>query len=169
MSAPQKNVLTASCACGRVVFEAEGAPIASLVCHCDDCQEAARQLEALPNAPPMRDADGGTPYVVFRKDRVRCTRGAALLSKHKIRENSPTNRLVATCCNSTMLLNFDDSKHWVDLYRTRVRGALPAIEMRVSTKFRTGEIPKDVPVYPGYAFKFIARLMAARIAMLFGR
>jgi hypothetical protein len=169
MSGPKKNSLTATCACGRVEFHAQGAPIISLICHCDDCQEAGRQLEALPNAPPLRDANGGTGYLAFRKDRVRCTHGAALLRRHKIREDSPTNRLVATCCNSAMLLNFDDSKHWVDLYRARVQGHIPPIEMRVGTKFAAGDVPKDVPSYPRYAFRFIAKLMAARIAMLFGR
>ena len=163
---PPDNNMKASCACGQVEFEAHGAPIASLVCYCDDCREAARQLEALPNAPPLREADGGTAYVVFRKDRADCTKGASLLRKHKIKENSPTNRLVATCCNSTMLLSFDDSKHWVDLYRTRVQGIVPPIEMRVCTKFAAGDVPKDVPVYPGYAPKFIARLLTARIAMM---
>lgn len=163
------NSMKAACACGNVEFEAQGAPITSLVCYCDDCREAAREIEALPNAPPLREADGGTGYVVFRKDRVRCSKGEPLLRKHKIKENSPTNRLVATCCNSTMLLNFDDSKHWVDLYRTRVQGNAPPIEMRVCTKFATGDVPKDVPGSAGYAFKFIVKLMAARIAMLFGR
>jgi len=169
MSAPSKSVLIASCACGAVEFEGRGAPIVSLVCYCDDCREAARQLEALPNAPALRDGDGGTAYVVFRKDRADCTKGAAQLRKHKIKENSPTNRMVATCCNSTMLLGFDDSKHWVDLYRARVQGNAPPIEMRVCTKFATGDVPKDVPGFAGYPFKFIAKLMAARIAMLFGR
>ena len=161
--------LKTTCTCGNVEFDAQGAPITSLVCYCDDCREAARQLEALPNAPPLREADGGTGYIAFRKDRVACTKGAAQLRKHKIKENSPTNRLVATCCNATMLLSFDDSKHWVDFYRTRVRENLPPIEMRVCTKFATGEVPKDVPIYPGYAPKFLAKLMAARIAILFGR
>jgi hypothetical protein len=159
----------AACACGQVGFEGLGAPIVSLVCYCDDCQEAARQLEALPNAPAVQDADGGTGYINFRKDRVRCSNGAALLMAYKIRKNSPTNRHVATCCNSTMLLNFDDSKHWANLYRVSVRGNMPPVEMRICTKFKTGEIPNDVPGYPGYPFKFIAKLMAARIAMLFGR
>ena len=169
MQMPADANLKAACACGKVEFESRGAPIVCLVCHCDDCREAARQIEALPNAPPLRDADGGTGYVAFRKDQVRCTNGEPLLRKHKIRENSPTNRLVAACCNSAMLLNFDDSKHWADLYRTRVQGPVPPIEMRVCTKFATGDVPKDVPGYPGYPFKFIAKLMAARIAMLFGR
>jgi hypothetical protein len=169
MSAPPKTILTASCACGSVAFEGHGAPIVTLVCYCNDCKEAARQIEALPNAPRVQDADGGTGYIAYRKDRVRCSKGEPLLENRKIKENTPTNRVIATCCNSAMLLNFDDSKHWVDLYRTRVQGSAPPIEMRVCTKYATGDIPRDVPGYPGYPFKFIAKLMAARIAMLFGR
>lgn len=165
---PMTNLM-AACACGKVEFEAHGAPIVSLVCYCDDCREAARQIEALPNAARVQDADGGAGYIVYRKDRVACTKGASLLKTYKIREKTPTNRVVASCCNSAMLLNFDDSKHWVDLYRTRAQGDLPPIEMRVCTKFATGDIAKDVPGSAGYPFKFIAKLMAARIAMLFGR
>ena len=169
MSAAPKTALTASCACGSVEFEGHGTPIVSVVCYCDDCQEAARQLEALPDAPAIRDADGGTGYVAYRKDRVRCSKGEALLKNHKIKAKTPTNRVIATCCNSTMLLNFDDSKHWANLYRKRVRGILPPVAMRICTRFKTGEIPNDAPSYPGYPFKFIAKLMAARIAMLLGR
>jgi len=168
MPSPKRKILTAACACGRVEFEGYGAPIVSLVCYCDDCQEAARQIEALPNASRVRDADGGTGYIAYRKDRVRCSKGEPLLENHKIKEKTPTNRVIATCCNSAMLLSFDDSKHWADLYRTRVQDNVPPVEMRVCTKFKSGDIPKDVAGYPGYPFKFIAKLMAARIAMLFG-
>ena len=169
MSAAPKTILAASCACGQVAFEGRGAPIITLVCYCNDCREAARQIEALPNASRVQDADGGTGYIAYRKDRVRCSKGAPLLKNHKIKERTPTNRVIATCCNSAVLLNFDDSKHWVDLYRTCVQGNAPPIEMRVCTKFATGDVPKDVPGFAGYPFKFIARLLAARIAMLFGR
>jgi hypothetical protein len=46
MSAPPKNAMTASCSCGSVELEAIGAPITSVVCYCDDCQEGSRQIEA---------------------------------------------------------------------------------------------------------------------------
>src|SRR5271169_6359149 len=113
MAAPPKNDMTASCSCGSVELEAIGTPITSAVCYCDDCQEGSRQIEALPNAPPVRDTDGGTAYILYRKDRVKCSRGAELLKRHKIREKSATNRVVAACCNSPMMLNFDDSKWWI--------------------------------------------------------
>ena len=171
MSAPPKIDMTASCACGGVELKAIGPPIVSVVCYCDDCQEGARQIEALPNARPVQDPDGGTAYVIYRKDRVQCSKGAPLLKRYKISEKSVTNRVVASCCNSAMFLNFDDGKHWVDVYRSRVKGDLPPLQIRICTKFKpeNGELPSDVPSYSSYPVKFLAKLVAARIAMLLHR
>jgi hypothetical protein len=171
MSAPPKNVTIARCSCGSVELEAIGAPISSVVCYCDDCQESSRQIEALPNAGPVQDPDGGTAYILYRKDRVKCSRGALLLKSHKIREKSATNRVVATCCNSAMFLNFDDGKHWVDVYRARLQGDILPSQMRICTKFKpeNGDVRSDVPSYSSYPLKFLAKLLAARIAMLFHR
>ena len=171
MSVPTKNVMAASCACGSVELEAIGAHITSVVCYCDDCQEGSRQIEALPNARPVRDYDGGTAYIVYRKDRVKCSKGAPLLKSHKIREKSATNRVIATCCNSAMFLNFDDAKHWVDVYSSRIKGDIPPLQMRICTKFKpeNGDAPSDVPSYSSYPLKFLAKLVAAKIAMLLHR
>jgi len=162
---------TARCACGGVEVEATGRPIASVVCYCDDCQEAGRQMEAMPHARPFRDPDGGTGYVVYRKDHLSVLKGAALLKKHKLDGKSPTNRVFASCCNSPMLLNFDDGKWWVDVYRARYLGNAPPVQMRVCTKFKSenANIPNDVPSYPAYPFRFVAKLLGARIAMLVSR
>jgi hypothetical protein len=170
MSWSPKAAASATCACGNVELELSGAAIMAVACYCDSCQEGGRRLEALPNAPPVLQPDAGTPYVMLRKDRVRCIKGAALLKGLKLRASSPTNRVVATCCNSAMLLNFDDNKHWVDVYRQRVREPSPALEMRICTKFKSDRhlLPDDIPNYPGYSFKFMRRLLAARIAMIFG-
>lgn len=171
MPALPKNSITASCSCGSVEIEATGAPITSVVCYCDDCQQGSRQIEALPRAGPVQDPDGGTAYVVYRKDRIKCSRGADLLTCHKIREKSATNRVIATCCNSAMLINFDDGKHWVDVYRSRMQENIPPLQMRICTKFKPEniDVPSDVPSYPGYPFKFLAKLLAAWIPMLFHR
>ena len=171
MSAPPKNDMTASCSCGSVELEATGAPIASVVCYCDDCQEGSRKIEALPNARPVQDSDGGTAYILYRKDRVKCSRGALLLKSHKISEKSATNRVVATCCNSAMVMKFDDARHWVSMYRARFQGDIPPLEMRICTKFKpaNGDVPRDVPSYPTFPLKFLAKLLAARIAMLLHR
>jgi len=168
--ASTRNLPAASCACGNVELEMTGAPIVVVTCYCDSCQQGGRLIEALPNAPPVLESDGGTAYLAFRKDRFRCSKGAALLKGLKLRKPSATNRVIATCCNSAMFLNFDDSKHWVDIYRARLRGASPPLHLRICTRFRPDgpPLPNDVPHFPGYPFRFLARLLGARFAMLIG-
>ena len=163
--------MIARCACGSVEYEAAGTPILSVACYCDDCQEGARQIEALPKAPPVRDPDGGTAYVLYRKDRVRCVKGGGLVRSHKLKPKTATNRVVATCCNSAMVMTFDDSKHWVPIFRGRLKDGAPPLDMRICTKFAPdgSKVPCDVPAYPGFSARFIGRLLPARLAMLFGR
>lgn len=166
-----KSVAAVRCSCGSVELEAIGAPILSAVCYCDDCQEGARQIEALPDAGLVMDPDGGTPYVLYRKDRFERSKGAELLKGYKIRENSPTNRVVATCCNSAMFVSYDRGPHWVAVYRARFVGDVPPLDMRVNTRFkpRNGDLPGDVPSYSTFPLKFVTKLLAARIAMLVNR
>ena len=99
------------CSCGNVEIETLGAPMTSVVCYCDDCQKGSRQIEALTNAVPVLGPDGGTAYVLYRKDRVKYLKGAELLKGYKIDEKSTTSRVVATCCNSAMIMRFEDAKH----------------------------------------------------------
>jgi hypothetical protein len=84
-------IRSATCACGRVELEAIGKPIVSAVCYCDDCQKGARQIEALPNAGTVADPDGGTPYILYRKDQIACSKGADLLKSYKLKDTSATN------------------------------------------------------------------------------
>jgi hypothetical protein len=171
MSKSPKYHTTARCTCASVELQAIGAPITSVACYCDDCQEGCRQIEALLNAHPVRDPDGGTAYVLYRKDRVECSKGAQFLQGYKIREKSATNRVVATCCNSAMFMNFDDSKHWVPVYRARFQGDVPPLQMRICTKFKpeNSDVPSDVRGYSTFPFRFVAKLVTARIAMLLHR
>ncbi len=164
-----KTHMTASCSCGGVELKAFGAPIVRNVCYCDDCQKGSRQIEDLPNAGSVRDPDGGTAYMLYRKDRIECSKGAALLKSYKIKENSVTNRVVATCCNSAMFMNFDKGPYWVSAYTARFRGELPLLQMRICTKFKTNDVvlPDDVPSYRGYPLRFMAKLLASGAAMLF--
>ncbi|WP_197038357.1 hypothetical protein [Billgrantia saliphila] len=89
---------------------------------------------------------------------------------YKIKTESPTKRVVATCCNSAMFLDFQKG-HWFSVYRARFAGNAPPLQLRVQTKFKPEncDIPNDVPSYRTYPFKFVAKLMAARVAMLIGR
>ena len=62
-----------------------------------------------------------------------------MMQGHKIRMESATTRVVAACCNSAMFLNFEKG-HWFS-------------------------VPSDVPSYSSFPFRFVAKLVAARIAM----
>ena len=171
MSEAPKTHLTARCSCGSVEIEATGTPITSVVCYCESCQEGSRQIEALPNGGPVCDSNGGTAYALYRKDRVEYSKGTTLLRGYKLRDESSTKRVVATCCDSAMFMNFDDSKHWVPVYRARFRGDVPPLQMRICTKFKpdSSDVPSDVRSYSTFPLKFVAKLVAARIAMLFHR
>ena len=170
MSEAQKTRLSARCSCGSVELEAVGTPIMSVACYCESCQEGSRQIEALPKGRPISDPDGGTAYVLYRKDRAAYTKGTSLLRGYKLRDESPTKRVVAACCNSPMFLEFEKG-HWLSVYRTALRGDLPPLEMRVHTKSKPkgSALPNDIPNYQGYSARFMAKLFAAWIAMVLRR
>ena len=161
---------TASCRCGAVVLEVVGAPIVHTACYCASCQEAGRRIEQLPDAPPLLDADGGTDFVVYRKDRVRCVQGGERLEAHRLKPDSPTRRMVAACCNSAMFLDFTKG-HWLTLYRASMPGSVPPLEMRVMTADRREGVvlPDDAPNYATHSGKFMWKLLAAWISMGFRR
>jgi hypothetical protein len=164
------EVRASSCLCGRVRCEGRGEPILSAVCYCLDCQEGGRRIEALPGAPRVLDDDGGAPYLIYRDDRFRCVSGEELLVDHRLKPNSPTRRVVASCCNSGMFLKFDPG-FWVSSYRHRHSGELPPIDMRTNLLRRraTTPLPSDAPGYRSFPLKLIEKLIAARVAMLLGR
>jgi hypothetical protein len=165
-SEPQAK--STSCRCGAVVLQVTGAPILRGVCYCAGCQEAGGRIEQLAGATPVRDADGGTDYVLYRKDRVRCVRGGERLESHRLKPDSPTRRMVATCCNTAMFLDFTKG-HWLTVYRARAPEPVPPLDMRVMTaNARAGVIlPTDVPNYPRHSGRFMRKLLAAWIAMGF--
>ncbi len=147
------------CACGQVECQASGAPIGTAVCYCDDCQAAARLIEARPGAAAVADPDGGTALTLFHRRRFRVVHGEELLEPVKLRADSPTFRMVATCCNSALYLGFDRGPFWVSTMRNRFAGAPPPIEFRHMTRYRTSTLPypDDAPRSPGFAPRFIAR------------
>ncbi|MGH7789144.1 MAG: GFA family protein [Candidatus Binatia bacterium] len=167
MSAAPNTTTIARCVCGSVEIEAIGAPIVSAVCHCDDCQEGSGQIERLPGAPPVLDPAGGSAYLLYRKDRMQCSTGAEQLRDHRLKRESKTRRVVATCCNSAMFLDFEKG-HWFSMYRARFAAGAAPPQMRVQTKFapRSAELPGDVPSYPGYPLAFISKLVVSRFAMM---
>ncbi len=167
MAKAHQPIRMSICTCGRVRCQVSGAPILSVICYCDDCQKGGQEIESLPNAARVLDADGGTPYLSYRDDRFSCVSGADLLVGYKIKDSAPTQRFVASCCNSGMFLKFGRG-HWVSMYRARFEGELPPIEMLTQTRYRlvNTEIPHDAPSYRTYPMKLIGKLLASRLAML---
>ena len=165
------RLVTARCTCGQVEIEAWGNPIGSVICHCDDCRTAGLALAALPDAPPLLDAAGGTANVLYRKDRVRHVQGGHLLEAHKLDPASATNRMVARCCNAPMAITFDDARHWVPLYRDRLSGAVPPVEWRICTKFMPegAVLPDAVPASAMYPLGMMVRLATSALAVLLDR
>ena len=167
MSQKQDKQLSATCQCGKVAFEATGAPILTGTCYCASCQEAGRRFGQLSAAPPVLDPDGGTGFILYRKDRVRCVKGQDYLDEHRLKPGSSTRRVVATCCHSPMFLEFTNG-HWLTMYRSRFQSA-PPLEMRVMIKDRRAgvELPADLPNLSGHSGKLMLKLLAAWIAMGF--
>jgi len=149
-----------TCSCGQTALSLTGAPILTSTCHCTSCRTAAAQLLALPGAQPVTDAQGATPFVLWRKDRVTILRGAGHLREHRLRPGG-TRRVVASCCNTPMYLEFRGG-HWLSLYARRFSPP-PPVEMRTMLMdAEPGSVPDDgIPGAKRQSARFMGRLLAA--------
>lgn len=170
MTTPRQKY-SARCRCGRVELAAEGPPIAHLSCYCDDCQAAAALIDALPGGDSGIEADGGTPNILFRKDRVRCVAGAELLEPHRAREGTWTDRMVASCCNTALMQVHHNWWPHRGVKAHLIEGELPPLEMRIFTKFAPDRrrVPTDVPCHATIPARFGARLVRTALAIRFNR
>jgi hypothetical protein len=170
MSSTRANAAVTSCRCGQVRLEITGAPILCGICYCSSCQQAGRLHQALPGADTVLGADGGTSYVLYRKDRVRCVAGGEQLDEKRLKPESPTRRMSARCCNTAMFLDFTKG-HWLTVYRDRAPANAPPPTMRMMTAARPEgvELPGDMANYPGHSGKFMLKLLGAWLAMGFRR
>jgi hypothetical protein len=164
----QIKSLSVTCQCGKVELRVTGAPILAASCHCTSCRRAGRTFEELPSAPPVLDADGGSPVLLYRKDRVRCVTGRQYLEEHRLKPDSPSRRVLASCCNSAMFGDFTKG-HWLSLYRQRFPAGVPPVEMRIMTRDRDADVVlgDDVPNHRGFPARFLWKLLLAWIAMGF--
>jgi hypothetical protein len=162
--------ISAPCRCGKVELEIVGAPILRGICYCASCQEAGRLYRAEPRAESGLAEDGGSDYVLYRKDRVRCIQGGSRLEERRLKPDSPTRRMYARCCNTAMFVDFTKG-HWLTVYRGRLPNNIPPATMRVMTAARPEGVilPDDMANYPGRSGKFILKLIGAWMAMGFRR
>lgn len=158
-----------SCACGAFALEVSGAPLITTECHCHSCRESGVRLGTLPAARPVLSANGGTQFVLYRKDRVRFLKGEEHLATFRLRPASPTRRVVARCCNTVAFLEFKGG-HWLSFYSGLwPAGGAPAPAIRTMTSdVPAGQhLSDDVPSGRLVTAGFYARLLGAWIAMGF--
>jgi hypothetical protein len=161
--------ITIACLCGRCRIGLRGQPILSAECHCESCREATDHFEAKLGAAKERSATGGVPYILWRKDRVERIEGEDLMVGYRLKPGARTRRVVATCCNSPMFLEFA-AGHWLSLNAARFPASQrPAMELRTMTADRgdATPLPNDMPNPRHQTARFMLRLLMAWIAMGF--
>lgn len=166
-----KPTYFAHCRCGAVEIGAWAEPIVVSACYCDDCQAAAERLAASANSALAASADSGTEFMLFRRDRIACARGADRLEAMRLTDATKTRRMIAGCCATPMYVAFDDKRPWVSAFRASFGADAPPVEMRICTRFRRSEDTAEdgLPSHPGYPLALILRILAAWPLMLFSR
>lgn len=163
------DVTDLSCACGKVHLEVRAAPILAAECYCNSCRDAGERLHALPGAPVVVGANGSTHFVLYRKDRISITQGKNLLRNFRLGPEAQTRRVIATCCNTPVLLEFKGG-HWCSLYANLWHGqALPRPDLRTMTgDLPAGQMLDDAVPSGGWeTTKFYGKLLGAWVAMGF--
>ena len=165
---PQSSL--AVCRCGETTIALSGGPIQSVICHCESCRTAGRAFERDLGAPQTVDAEGGVDYCLYRKDRVKIAQGAHHLREYRLKPDSPTRRVVASCCGSPMFLDFTPG-HWLTIFRDRLSGSAPAPRMRIMTRDKPEGVAlsDSLPAYDGQPPRLMIKLLAAWAAMGFRR
>ena len=107
--------------------------------------------------------------MLFRRDRIACTRGADRLRAMRLTDASKTRRMIAGCCATPMYLAFDDRRPWVSAFRASFGAAAPPVEMRICTRFRrsAAAVEDGLRSHPGYPLGMFVRILAVWPMMLF--
>lgn len=165
----EDKITTLHCQCGNVSLSVERRPIISAECLCKDCQTAGALLQSLPDAPKTLDQNSATRFVLYRKDRVRCIKGQESLREYRLNPESKTRRVIATCCNTPVFLDFTNG-HWLSMYGGLwPQKNLPPLEIRTMTR----DCPKgvvlsdDVPNPKTHTGIFYLKLLSSWAAMGF--
>ncbi len=158
--------VTSSCRCGQVKFTLQGPRILRISCYCTSCRAASDGFVREYGSPPVAGADGGTDLVLYRKDRIAQATGAAQLAERRLKPESPTRRLVATCCGTPMVMDFTKG-HWLSFYRAQLPADGSAPDMRVMTQDRPSGVtlPDDIPQYPRRSGSLLWKLLSTWAAM----
>lgn len=86
-----------------------------------------------------------------------------LLAEHRLTDDSKTRRVVATCCNTPMFLDFTHG-HWLSIYGALwPEGTLPKLDLRTVTKHAPAGVvlTDDAPNARTHNVSFFFRLIMA--------
>ena len=159
---------TISCQCGGVRFEAVGAPMMSVICHCTSCRTAGRAFDAVSPVAPIVDVGGGTAVVLWRKDRLKCVSGSDKLEPHRHSPMAPSRRMVASCCRTPIFGDFTKG-FWVSVYRDRAPDApKPNMRVMLSDLEPGAKVPDDgLPRFRNRPGSFLLKLLTTWASMGF--
>jgi hypothetical protein len=109
--------------------------------------------------------------MVFRRDRIACTRGSENLEAMRLTAATKTWRMIASCCGTPMYAGFDGKRPWVSAFRASFGADAPPVQTRICTRFRRSEdkVEDGLPGHPGYPPAMIARILAVWPLVLFSR
>jgi hypothetical protein len=158
-----------ACRCGKVHLHVRNAPLISAECHCDSCRAAGTRLVAAGVSPSPLNDDGGTAFVLYRKDRVEFIRGTEHLRAFRLTPDSTTLRVMAACCHTPIYLEFKGG-HWLSLYAGLWPDAdRPQMQLRTMLGDRKdGKVfSDDIATGRWATVKFYALLLGAWAAMGF--
>lgn len=158
-----------SCACGQFHLEVIGAPIINAECHCTSCREAGARLASVPPAFPLQQPNGGTHYVLYRKDRVGFPVGTENLAQFHLMPTSPTRRVLTKCCNTPIFTEFKHG-HWLSLYAGLWAGQPPPppdLRTQTGNLLPGTQLTGDIPAGAMATARFYAKLLGSWIAMGF--
>ena len=163
------DVTSIGCKCGQTRIELTGAPITSVECCCTSCRDAAGRMAKLDNAPRVLSEHNTTPFVMYRKDRVRFLSGTETFKLFRLSPDASTKRIIATCCNTPVYLEFKGG-HWLSLF-----GGLWPAETMPKPVLRTmtsdlpdaTSLPDDIPNAKRQNLRFFGQLFGAWAAMRF--
>lgn len=150
-------------------MEVQGGPIICSECHCESCRKAAEKMESFPHQPIFREKNGGTPFVLYRKDRVSFLEGTESLKSFRLSPKSGSRRAYASCCDSPVFLEFQHG-HWLSLYASLwPKDSRPKMDLRTMTSDLPDPsiLDNDLPNFKKQSLPFMWRLLKSWAAMGF--
>ncbi|OQS05779.1 hypothetical protein THRCLA_02136 [Thraustotheca clavata] len=129
-----------ACNCGKVQGQVDTPAGMHIVCYCDDCQDFANKVCQGKNSP--LDSCGGTDIIQMFPADITFTKGKDQLQIGKLKPETKTLRIFASCCNTPMYNTAKDAA-FIGLLTSTIRDQvkLPPVQFRIMSKFALAPVP----------------------------